>query len=69
MNQKLMNPDKFAHFPDQPARKYIPTPEMMHKLIFKAIELEFGVAKIEEVLGNDSVKLDAEALKAKEVEG
>jgi len=54
-NQKELaaNPEKFTHYPTQPRRRYLPVPELMHELIFKAFEEHVGAMRVVELFGAD----------------
>ena len=45
------HPERFTTYPDQPRRRYVPIPELLHQLIFKALEEDVGLAKIADMLG------------------
>ena len=54
-NQKKLaaNPEKFTQYPVQPRRRYLPVPELMHELIFKAFEEHVGAMRVVELFGAD----------------
>jgi len=57
--QRLLeeHPEKFCTYPNQPNRRFLPIPELMHQLIFRALEEHVGSLRIKEIFGskaNDS---------------
>lgn len=54
MEQKELenHPERFCVYPDQPCRKFLPIPELMHQMIFKALEEHVGMLRLKEIFGS-----------------
>ena len=49
--EKEAYPEHFCTYPNQPNRKFVPIPELMHQLIFRALEQHIGTQRLKEIFG------------------